>query len=619
MNIAKNKNFFVAIFLGVIFASVILYTTHHNVDTWNRIASEVNVHQPFFTIEEREYVLEDVIEHFRSKRIDNYLYGKARKSAAPWKANLGAKVLNSMYSYHGFKEVSLPETLEWNENPLNNRSWEWNHQQLTAIDFLMAAYFKAGDSRFLRRSVELVESWARSSLDPANYPSDFSWDDHATALRLERLLYLFEIIRKSDQIENQQLESILYLIYVHMQILSEDDFFNKFTNHGFSQAAALYSASVAIPELSGAQNLKELAINRLESEIDFMFTKEGVHVENSPAYHYWMTSALEELREIFIHHQDTDLVFQIEAIIEKAINFLAYVAKPDGSLPLVGDSTLTRLNFSQEKPYFSYPFFLYSASGGTKGEKPPYTDIVFPLSGYAVFRDEWHDSEDFDNTVFILFKSGFLSRFHRQDDDLNVVIWAFGENWLVDSGRYNYVESDPIRRYMRSPMAHNVPVLFGETPVRDRKVLRDGTGIEEYGIGADHSYVQGKTTVYEYFDIIRRVDFFKPTSFKISDMVIPLGGKNPPKLHSYFQIPDDKNIALDGEACVATILSRSGKRMVIKTSTGMCEGVEILPESRTGTISGITSLRFGTLVSAQTLVFSHAAGVDRVVFEVGFQ
>jgi len=41
--------------------------------------------------------------------------------------------------------------------------------------------------------------------------------------------------------------------------------------------------------------------------------------------------------------------------------------------------------------------------------------------------------------------------------------------------------------------------------------------------------------------------------------------------------------------------------------------------SRTLRFMAVTSLRFGTLVSAQTLVFSHAAGVDRVVFEIGFQ
>lgn len=33
------------------------------------------------------------------------------------------------------------------------------------------------------------------------------------------------------------------------------------------------------------------------------------------------------------------------------------------------------------------------------------------------------------------------------------------EDWLIDSGMYNYNKTDPIRKYMRSRAAHNVMQL----------------------------------------------------------------------------------------------------------------------------------------------------------------
>ncbi len=44
---------------------------------------------------------------------------------------------------------------------------------------------------------------------------------------------------------------------------------------------------------------------------------------------------------------------------------------------------------------------------------------------------------------------------------MNVLVHAYGEDWLIDSGLYNHNRRDPIRIYMRSARAHNVPFVAG--------------------------------------------------------------------------------------------------------------------------------------------------------------
>jgi hypothetical protein len=56
-------------------------------------------------------------------------------------------------------------------------------------------------------------------------------------------------------------------------------------------------------------------------------------------------------------------------------------------------------------------------------------------------------------------KAGSLARYHYHQDEGHLLLFAFGEDWLIDSGFYNYDEKAVMRRYMRSRAAHNVPVI----------------------------------------------------------------------------------------------------------------------------------------------------------------
>jgi hypothetical protein len=79
----------------------------------------------------------------------------------------------------------------------------------------------------------------------------------------------------------------------------------------------------------------------------------------------------------------------------------------------------------------------------TVGEKPVST--AFPYSGNYILRDA-------DNYLHL--HCGMLGSGHGHADLLHIDLFAHGEDILIDSGRYSYVDSG-IRRELKSPAAHN--------------------------------------------------------------------------------------------------------------------------------------------------------------------
>ncbi len=581
---------------------------------WNGIAAKVPVSEASIGSGESRVEIGEFIEERREDPPNKYLEELFENYLHRSQKALGDKIVANMYEYRGFQAVKLPANLRLNENPLNNNSWEWNHHNLTAVDYVMSAYLASGkDVYYFDKARELVEGWADHNLNTCEYPSPFSWNDHTTAMRVWRLMYMFEYGRRLPICPDDFLIRLLVLIHHHTKMLAEEEFYNRQTNHGFDQSLALYVATAQFPELSGFTDLNRLAIERLDGEVEFMFTPEGVHVENSIGYHWGLMNSLLRLSDIFGHYGDQQRAIYLSGIIDEAFNFAAFMLKPDGTFPLIGDSILTKLSPLSYCPLQKSHYFNYAASRGTLGRKPERPDAVFPIAGYAIFRDKWHDEQTFDQTVLIFFKCGYLSHFHRQDDDLNVLLTAFGEDWFIDSGRFNYQERRPIRIYMCSNRAHNVPVIQGSDPNRNLRKLRKGTGITAYGFSKNPaaSYVEATTKGYPDVDVKRRLEYNKPYHIVITDSVHPLEAVTLPSWSTYFQVPLNKTIELRTGSL--KISADSGNSL---TMTFPSESKASIFSGCENPIQGCRSETMGQSAPIQTIVISHPLGKESARFEV---
>jgi hypothetical protein len=488
-----------------------------------------------------------------------------------------------------FGAVSIIDTL-WESGPLDNRNWCFTLHAFLPLDCLIAT----GEKEALN---ELVDSWWRRFAD-APIEDDFPWHDHATALRLDRLSRM--AIQWDGFIHRE-------LAAKHAKLLMEDSFYSKHTNHGFDQAISLILASKAFSDDPQAVSWRDMGIARVQDEIKFAFTSEGVHVENSPGYHVGMISNLVRARTI-MNAVGVDIDTDIDTLYDKVLRFTAWITRPDRYLAYLGDTASYFPNIPDSLSYLpNYQWIRWVLTAGREGRHPEDTTAIFPESGYAIYRSRWNP---WNGHLHLVMKCGFLSRYHRQDDDLNILLHAFGEDWLIDSGLYSHNQNDPVRVYMRSALAHNIPYLHG---VRVNRSIQGSDRARIRKLETENAIfaVQGMTAMYSGGRVTRRLLVRDEITIEISDSFSAHSGVARCWL---FHVPSDKKISItDGKETrivgkYATLLIRpmAGLQIACAVHRGF---VEPFPS--------VVSLNLGIFTDSQVIVFGPSDRKD-ITFRLEF-
>lgn len=478
----------------------------------------------------------------------------------------------------------------WTCGPQENRSWCWTLQAYLPLDPLIAT----GKTNVLKK---LVDSWwDRFKLTPIE--DDFPWHDHATAMRLDRLS------RMALQLPDCKYTE---LAARHAELLIQEHFYSKNTNHGFDQSVSLVLASLGFPEHKQAIQWCEVGIARLRGEIEFAFTSEGVHVENSPAYHMGMISNMVRARAVLkAVGADTE---GFEGVFDKALCYLAWITRPDRAVAYLGDSVTYRPSVpSGLADLPSASLVQWVATGGAEGVSPQTRSIIYAQSGYAIYRSSW---ENWPGHTHIVMKCGFLSAYHRHDDDLNVLVHAYGEDWFIDSGLYNHNHADPVRVYMRSSLAHNVPyfpnVNVLRTPFKNTNEVF--ASISSFPADGYDFGVDCMTRMYEGGIIRRSLLVRDESNFRIADRFSGFGDK--PR-YWLFHVPCNKKITTGkGRAMVRGF----SKKLFIRASVDILECATY--RGKDAIFPSVLSKQLNRLEDSQVIVFGPCKE-DKVVFHFSF-
>ncbi len=146
------------------------------------------------------------------------------------------------------------------------------------------------------------------------------------------------------------------------------------------------------------------------------------------------------------------------------MEFAALLPTPFGVLPAMGDtayanpapwSLLRRLSHAG----IESPSALYVLSCGQQGARPPDLN-AFPASGVTIVRPSYADDGPWEEDLHLLVDMGPSRRVHGHDDAMNVLLSAFGQQLLADSGGpYQY--GIPERQEFVAAAAHNTVVVDG--------------------------------------------------------------------------------------------------------------------------------------------------------------
>ncbi|WP_088743892.1 heparinase II/III family protein [Cobetia sp. QF-1] len=468
-----------------------------------------------------------------------------------------------------FKAVEFCGWSNWEQDPLDNRSWQWRLNWLAFLPYLMAYHRECGNEAVLSFAQEAVQSWLEIYQETdTSYPFEFIWHDHATALRAEQLvLFAYYCRENAPEWTRKNSEFLAYLkqaIVVHGQWLAKDSFYSEHTNHGLEQARVLLLLGIVFKG-EQAREWQKIAIRRIISELKFSFTDEGVHVENSPAYHIFVFKVFLGIIKDYPEDVLGDLAEQFSQFSAKALGFITHILRPDGKLPPIGDTEQLptsdayreRFEHTQE-----YQYLLYALTQGKQGVVPTVLNRVYPLSGYAIFRDQWPVSEHYQSAFHLIAKVGCSSRYHHQQDEGHISLYAGGEDWLIDSGLYNYINTDPVRKYMRTRPGHNVPIISHTSYAQEFEHRLSAWQVSEYSEAASFPQLTMRLEVLPPVVQERRVAFDAVNKMVGVEDTFLADDEQQRNITLQWHFPKDKTLTIDGSQVVVT--SPSGNRLTIE-------------------------------------------------------
>jgi hypothetical protein len=209
------------------------------------------------------------------------------------------------------------------------------------------------------------------------------------------------------------------------------------TNHYLADLCGLAVLGLALP---GAEpdRWRRFALRELAREVAFQVYPDGADFEASTSYHR-LAVELFDLPARLAQHTGAPVPPILTEQLPLMRAFSAAVTRPDGTLPLIGDSDDGHLLPSSPALPLSTP-----------------TSTPFPHAGIYVMR---HADR------YLICDCGPNGQRgnggHAHNDTLSFELYA-GRPWIVDPGTYTYTGDLDAYNWFRSTAAHNTLVVDGE-------------------------------------------------------------------------------------------------------------------------------------------------------------
>ena len=338
-------------------------------------------------------------------------------------------------------EVCIMKDFTFDFDPYDDRSWRFWYQNLCWLEEHIESLEdkKHQQDQF----ATIFSTWMHHIVPDNGHDEEFFYHDHSLAYRA---IHLMNCCRFASEDILPDVKSHIRDIGTLLLSPLED---NSLSNHAYDQAVSLFLISYQLDKDDECKHVWErVALERLKRELQYSFTSDGVHVENSPSYHHGMiTNIHKSLTKVLKRNPHPEVNEHLEAL-EKSVPFLRWIIRPDGKVPPIGDSEEKQVSTTLARRMM--PTIFQNKAEGMQ---------VFG-KGYAIWRS---DEKNFHMTL----KSCQHGRFHRHDDDCSITLWSNGMNLIHDAGLLYYKERDSDRIFVRSAQGHSGFEVPNVRPVRN--------------------------------------------------------------------------------------------------------------------------------------------------------
>lgn len=416
------------------------------------------------------------------------------------------RIIAGRYDLLGHQDLSFGDPVDWSLEPVSGvraprGHWSaiafldpkvagdhkvvWELSRHHGLVTLAQAWWVTRDDRYAVACAVLLESW----LD-ANRPKDGIHWASSLEVAFRAMSWTWMLALAGEALPRAlQRRALAHLALSGAHVERYMSTWFSPNTHLTGEALGLFTIGTSFPQLRDAARWREVGARILLDWVDRHVRPDGTYVEQSTWYHRYTT-------DFYIHflalaeRSGMEVRARVGAPLERLLDVLQWVARPDGHVPLIGDDDGGRLAFLDGEPaavvsgtlatgaaMFGRGDLAHAASRPTPelvwllgpagldawrglGATPPSsTARAFPDGGLYVGRSDWGASASV--MTIDAGPHGFMNAGHAHADALSLDLTLKGVPCLVDPGTFTYTTSPRWRDAFRATSAHNAATVDG--------------------------------------------------------------------------------------------------------------------------------------------------------------
>jgi len=443
--------------------------------------------------------------------------------------------------------------LDWrHRGPRNNPEWAWWINRMGHLPYAVMVWEATGDPRYVQLVNDHLADWIQANPYPGRRTFSAPWRPLEVARRIDRS-WLDALIgmRHAKDLSVETRLLTFSSIPDHADALLNFPSFGG--NHLLTEKVMLGQLATAFPEFKDADRWLEDAVNTVVGLLDKQIYPDGAYEELANHYQLVALGSFQRFLELLETAGDQSHLAEVKPTVERMWNYFAYVMRPSGYGPLNNDSDRThnRAELQRALAWFDHPDWTFLSSGGKQGVEPASPPSrFFPWAGHAIMRSSWRN-----DAQWAFFDLGPYGSDHQHLDRLHLSVSFGGKDFLVDSGRYDYMPG-PWRDYFKGPYGHNTILLDGQWPERaPEKVSAPMPVLAQINERADQfagsvrfpaQPASGKGPRTHR----RQVSYARGGGWVVFDEIIAFG---PTKVTARWLFHPDRQVEIDGGAALRTV------------------------------------------------------------------
>lgn len=362
--------------------------------------------------------------------------------------------------------------VDWAHIPAGDPEWLYAMNRHTSFVNLGKAWRYTGEERYAAQFARLIEHW----IDQAPLTEESSgstWRSLEAGLRCENWLRALKLFEGSPALTPGLQAKIDACLAAHGEYLTRSyGVFHELSNWGVLQDHGLFLAGVYLDR----QEWRALALARLDQNLHRSVMRDGSHWEQSPMYHCEVLHAALDTLLVARGH-GIRLPGRLAENTHRMCTALAAWLTPAGRLVCQSDTddldardllAAGALLFEDgalraaagegffEENYWDFGPGQEPAYRALAPARPALASTALPDSGNYLLRAGFGPEAG-----YLHFHCGCLGSGHGHADLLHLGAGICGEDVLIDTGRYTYVDS-PLRAQLKSPAGHNTTRVDGQ-------------------------------------------------------------------------------------------------------------------------------------------------------------